>query len=138
MKDKCFVDSNIFIYALSIEDEIKRQAAIDLLQKRTKNYETFISIQIIKEVSNICLRKLNYSVNQVNRIIDLLSKHTVLNVSIDTVKKGLELYDTYSLSFYDSLIISSALESNCKVFFSEDMNHGESIAGLQIINPFQK
>ncbi|MDR0516641.1 MAG: PIN domain-containing protein [Fibromonadaceae bacterium] len=54
-----------------------------------------------------------------------------------TVKKSLALNERYGYSYYDCLIIASALESNCKYLFSEDMQHGQIIENtLKIVNPF--
>lgn len=136
--DKCFIDSNVFIYSLDDSDVHKQKKALKLLKDNLKSYETFISTQVVKEVSNVSLKRLKYTVDDVNRIIDLLNYHKVVDTSVETIKKGLETYRHQQLSFYDSLLIATAIENNCKVFFSEDMNHGQTIEGLQIINPFQE
>jgi predicted nucleic acid-binding protein len=58
---------------------------------------------------------------------------------IDTQIKAIELKDKYNLQYYDALIISTALENNCNIIFSEDMQHNQVIENrLTIINPFIK
>ncbi|MFN4146065.1 MAG: hypothetical protein ACK4GN_09600, partial [Runella sp.] len=53
-----------------------------------------------------------------------------------TLCKALDIHLLYQYSFYDSLILASALECGCEVLYSEDLNHGQTLEGLQIINPF--
>jgi predicted nucleic acid-binding protein len=136
MKDKCFIDSNAFIYLLDATDVKKNKLALELFATRLNMFDTYISTQVIKEVSSVCLRRLKYSIDEVYRVVDLLNEHNVMDTSVETIKSGLEIVRNHSFSFYDSLIIASAIESNCSVLYSEDMNHGETIAGLKIINPF--
>jgi len=50
----------------------------------------------------------------------------------------LYLAATTRYSFYDSLIISAALKAGCSVLYSEDMQHGQKIHNLTIVNPFKK
>jgi predicted nucleic acid-binding protein len=135
-KDKCFIDSNAFIYLLDATDVKKNKLALELFATRLNMFDTYISTQVIKEVSSVCLRRLKYSIDEVYRVVDLLNEHNVMDTSVETIKSGLEIVRNHSFSFYDSLIIASAIESNCSVLYSEDMNHGETIAGLKIINPF--
>ena len=58
--------------------------------------------------------------------------------TIETSKKAIEIKHRYQYSYWDSLIIASALESNCSILYSEDMHHGQVIEGrLTIQNPLK-
>ena len=51
--------------------------------------------------------------------------------------QALEVQERYRLSFYDSMIVAAALEADCRRILSEDLQHGQRIGNLQIVNPFQ-
>ena len=53
-------------------------------------------------------------------------------------EQALALNARYRYSFYDSLIIAAALEAGCQRLLSEDMQHGQQIEQLRIVNPFIK
>ena len=53
-----------------------------------------------------------------------------------TAIQGLQIHRRYRFAYFDSCLIASALEYGCKLFLSEDMNHGQTIAHLRIVNPF--
>lgn len=55
---------------------------------------------------------------------------------IDWMTEAWSLQDRHQLSFWDALLVASALAANCSVFLSEDMNGGQKIEGLTIVNPF--
>jgi predicted nucleic acid-binding protein len=58
-------------------------------------------------------------------------------VTVDTHDRGLDIAERFGFSLYDSMIVSSALESGCTVLYSEDMQHGQKIdAQLVVLNPF--
>jgi predicted nucleic acid-binding protein len=56
--------------------------------------------------------------------------------SIETALQGLIIHHNYQVSFYDAVLISSALFSNCRLFLTEDFTHGQTFDSLRIVNPF--
>ena len=56
--------------------------------------------------------------------------------SADLFKRALRNKTQYMLSFYDSLIVAAAQEAGCTRLYSEDMQHGQVIGKLKIVNPF--
>ena len=133
MKDKIFLDSNIFLYAFSNQDMIKK----DISSKLLLDDNHTISIQVINEVSNIMLKKLKFTNSEIKEFIkDSYNRYSVINISEDIFLKACDIRKNYNISYYDSLIISSAIESNCDFLYSEDMQHNQQIEKLKIINPF--
>ena len=133
--NKIFIDSNVVIYAYSNSEKAKQQIARRII----KESYTVISTQVLQEMCNTLGRKfmLDYS-----SIKDALQEciHSNNEVYINhqfTIFKACDISKRYKLSFYDSLIISSALESKCNILYSEDLQHNQIIDGvLTIINPF--
>ena len=69
--------------------------------------------------------------------LECSSNNRVFVNNPETIKKAIEIANKYGFSFYDSLIINAAIESGCKMLYSEDMQHGQVIEKkLTIINPF--
>ena len=132
MQDKIFLDSNIILYTLT--DEVKKkEIAIDLLIE-----EPTISIQVINEVSNILIKKHNLNISEIKENIKFINEFVIVTlISLNTIYKAYEIKEKYKYSYYDSLIIASAIENNCNVLYSEDMQHNQMINDtLKIINPF--
>jgi len=133
MKDKYFLDSNIFLYAFSTKDLKKQKIASSLV-----NQPAIISTQVINEVSNNMLKKLQLSNNDVEAfIIDCYEQYSVINFTKNMFVKAAKLREKYMFSYYDSLIVSSALLGECDILYSEDMQHNLKVEKtLTIVNPF--
>ena len=133
MKDKIFVDSNIFLYALSDLDLSKQLIAGDLITQ-----EIMISTQVINEVSSNLIKKLKFNNTEVCAFVESCYAHyLVINFNQKTFTLACDLREKYSLSYYDSLIVASALISKATVLYSEDMQHNLDInKKMRIINPF--
>ena len=133
MKDNYFLDSNIFLYAFSTKDLKKQKVASSLV-----NQSAIISIQIINEVSNNMLKKLHIPNREIEEfIIDCYEQYSVINFTKNMFIKAAKLREKYLFSYYDSLIVSSALLGECSILYSEDMQHNLKVeATLTIINPF--
>ncbi len=135
MNDKrIFVDSNIILY-LFTDDERRKKIAATLFSK-----EYIISTQIVNENVNVCLKKLKLSKEiAYAHGRDMLNSLTVINIHPSTIKTAFDLSVKYGYGYWDSLVISAALENDCELLFTEDMHEGQLIEGkLKIKNPFRE
>ena len=132
MQDNIFIDSNVVLYAFS-KNKRKKEIAKNIIRNRGN-----ISIQVLNEVSNTLFKKSKLEPTIVKKSIDLLIKYfQVYEVKIYTIFRALDLKERYKFSYYDSLIIASAIENGCDILYSEDMQHKQVIDDkLTIINPF--
>jgi predicted nucleic acid-binding protein len=133
MNDKFFLDSNICIYAFDMDNK-KKEKALDLIISN----HAFISTQVLMEVANITLKKFKFTQEQIQLSVDNLSAFCSLHlIELSTIKLAFEIRKKYLYSFYDSLIVAAALESNCTILYTEDLRHGQTIDKRLIIeNPF--
>ena len=133
---KVFIDTNVLIYAYS-EDEPNKSK---LANKIIFSNKSIISTQVINELSNILYKKFNLTAPLILKLIDELEENLeIVNFSINTIKLAHNIKEKYKYSYYDSLIIATALENNCLILYSEDMQHNQTIENqLKIINPFKK
>lgn len=136
MPDKVFIDSNIIIYAYSVDEPQKLAIARNLLL----SYDAILSIQTINEFINVTRRKKLLTNKQLSPIIDdLFSLFTIKPIDQKIIQQALLFVEKYQYSYFDSLMISAALEADCSVLYSEDMHHDHLIEKkLKIINPFAK
>ena len=130
-----FLDTNILVYAYSEDDPQKREVARSLISSG----EVMIGTQVLQEFANISHKKLKVKWEEIQATIEELSSKIPLWINSDeTIKKACQIAAKYGYSFYDSLIISAALESQSAVLFSEDMHGGQTIENqLEIVNPFK-
>lgn len=138
MIDRVFVDSNILIYAHDLDAGRRQQCAADCLRELWDTHAGRLSTQVLQE----------FYVNVTQKIKRPLSKSSAREVvrnyapwvhsliTAGTVIRASEIGEVWRLSFWDSMILAAAEQSQAARLLSEDMNHGEVIAGVRIVNPF--
>jgi predicted nucleic acid-binding protein len=139
MKDnRVFVDTNIFIYTILTENQAweKRDKAVALFQSLSDKI-VFINTQVLNEIYSVMLRH-EIEEKDIQEKIEVIIRETRLSIiRLKTVKRCWELRMKYKYSYWDCLIMASALENQCAVLYSEDMQHQHHIEqSLRIINPF--
>lgn len=134
MNGKVFFDSNILIYAYSSDDSFKQ----DCVQKLSDSHGAIIiSTQVIHEFINVMTKKKKLNYSQVTLAIDEMYKNFTVEIIDQTIiKKAIAIATRYSYSYFDSLMISAALMSNCSILYSEDMHNQHVIENMTITNPF--
>ena len=132
-----FLDSNIWLYALITHQATQKTSMAKNLIRDNRS-EIIMSSQVIIEVGVNLLRKGSFSEPQVAKFIkDSYQNFQVVNVTEIILLKASELRAKYSLSYFDSMIVSAALDSKSSVLYSEDMHNGLVVEGQMIItNPF--
>ncbi|MEO2068334.1 MAG: PIN domain-containing protein [Desulfurobacteriaceae bacterium] len=146
MKDRVFVDTNIWIYALTeskVEDnKEKREISLSLLESIVAQEKAiYASVQVINECHWNFIRKFNLSDATAIRIIqeNIIAIFQITTVTLNTYLLSNRIRQPYCLSFWDSLIVASALENQCSILYTEDMQNGQVIEDkLRIVNPFKE
>lgn len=139
MKDKFFIDTNVFVYSFDTSDQTKQQKANELIKKALQDHVGIISSQVVQEFINVSTRKFStpMSIQDSEKYLkQVLSPLCQVFTSIDLYFKALDVMDRWQFSFYDSLIISAALQADCQTLYSEDLQHNQKIQNLTIVNPF--
>lgn len=134
MKDNCFIDTNIFLYAFSDIDLDKQLIAKEIILQSCK-----ISTQVINEASNNFIKKLTFDEYMITSFVEsAYARYEIIDFSKPVFIRASGIRTKYKYSYYDSLIIAAALESQCDILYSEDMHHNQIIEkNLKIINPFR-
>jgi len=137
MKDRVFVDTNIFVYAYSDNDALKHNAAKKLLQRDLADDYVVISTQILNEIYSVLSRSKLSHPQITDFVLEIASQTDVKSLTMNTIESCLKIKEKYNFSWWDSLILTSALEHECSILYSEDLQHGQNIENtLKIVNPF--
>jgi predicted nucleic acid-binding protein len=133
MTGKIFVDTNVWVYLYLHDDEEKYKIAEKYLSENNQNAVFIITWQIINEVSNTLLRY-KYTEPEIRKYIEQLIKVcTIQDFTKEIVLTASSLREKYSFSFWDSIVVGSALFSECDMLVSEDMQNGLSVEEKLII-----
>ena len=135
MATRSFIDTNILIYAEAGDEPIKQQAALTLLKQLFETGTGVLSTQVLKEYCNVALKKLKLAPEHIRAQLDLYELFEVVQVTPPLIRSALDLHQTRRLAFSDALVLASAQTAGCTVLYSEDMNAGEVVGGVQIVNP---
>jgi predicted nucleic acid-binding protein len=131
--EKVFLDTNILVYFYSNTDSKKQREA----SNEISTHQCVISTQVLSELSNVSIKKLLLPISQIQRDIqELLNYCTLSIIDADTIIHALTVQSQYGFSYYDSLIIASAIESACEYLFSEDLSDGQIINGVTVRHIF--
>jgi len=131
---KCFLDSNLLVYFYSTDS---KSAIVESLI-RAKFDEICLSIQVLNELYCVLTRKKLKTKEEAQVIInDLIENYQIYCLDERCIKRGIELNIQYQFSYWDSLILASAIEAGCTKLYSENLQHYQVIQnGLTIVNPF--
>jgi predicted nucleic acid-binding protein len=126
-----FFDTNILVYAQQEGGKADRARALFAGGGK-------LSVQVLNEFAAVSRRKQRREWREIaEAIVDVLALvDSPLALTIDLHAAARALAEDHRLSFYDALIVASAIEAGCDVLYSEDMEHSRTIGGLAIVNPF--
>ena len=133
MNAKGFIDTCVLIYAF-VEDEPRQRKALDVMAGGGT-----ISVQVLNEFANICRKKLRMdwkeTVDALAAVGALCSGPVPLTLKIH--RAGIRIAQHNGLSVYDGMIVAAAVDADCTILYTEDLQHGQMIEGLRVENPFQ-
>ncbi|MFZ4536608.1 PIN domain-containing protein [Propionivibrio sp.] len=136
MATRSFIDTNILIYAEASDVPAKQKAALALLRQLYEDASGVLSTQVLQEYCNVALKKLKLSPQYIRAQQDLYEQFEVIQVTPAIIRAGLDLHQIRSVAFYDAIVLASAQTAGCCVLYSEDMNTGELVGDVRILNPF--
>ena len=136
---RVFFDTSIVVYCFDTLEPRKQTRAKDLLAHALNSKLGVVSYQVVQEFCNVACKAKRLQLPQerilayVNLVLQPMNQ---VGSSPALIESALRLRSEHSFSFYDSLIIASALQAKCQVLYSEDMQHLQRVGNLQIVNPF--
>ncbi|MCC5834621.1 MAG: PIN domain-containing protein [Opitutales bacterium] len=131
-----FVDTNILVYAA--EESVPTCRKTGIARELLLQPNLHLSIQVLNEFTANARHpgKLNLSVEEEEDWLSQWLRLTILPLTIETYLNALRIHLNHGLSHWDSLIVASAMLAKCGVLYTEDLNPGQEIQGVRVINPF--
>jgi predicted nucleic acid-binding protein len=138
MTEIAFVDSNILVYAYDIDAGVKRTHAGNLIRELLEAGSGRVSAQVLQEFYVTSTQKLRNPLHRqkAREIVGSFGPWVREYTTSATVLRAIDLSELAKISFWDALIVAAAEQSNATILYSEDLNHGQVIAGIKIVNPF--
>jgi predicted nucleic acid-binding protein len=139
MSDRYFLDTNVFVYTFDDSSPRKKTRADDLVRDALETGRGLTSFQVVQEFLNVATRKFAVPLTTddsrlfVDRVLDPLCE---VHSSIDLYRDALEVRERWKFSFYDSLVVAAALSARCTTLYSEDLQSGQRVRELTIVDPF--
>lgn len=131
-----FVDTNLLIYALDNADQAKQRQARKWRSELWKSRRGRISYQVLQEFYVKSVRKWAGAEPQVRAEVRDLVTWQPIPVDSALIESAWRIQDRYKLSFWDALIVAAAKTAACDYLLTEDLQAGQSIDGVRVVNPF--
>jgi predicted nucleic acid-binding protein len=131
-----FVDTNVLVYADDRSAGPRRDAARRLIRSCFREGQAHLSTQVLIEFFAVATRKLGMPAAAARRRVEIYAGLEVFRPSVDDLLGAIDLHRLHELSIWDALIVRAALATGCRVLFTEDLQHGRRLDGLEIVNPF--
>lgn len=138
MTDRYFLDTNILVYAYDTKDVRRATRARQLLLDGLTANRAVLSTQVISEFYVTVTRKVaspmtpEQARDEVRRLLCL----ETVEITVPTLLTAMELTQRYQISLWDAQILAAAALAGCSTLYSEDLQDGQAINGVTIVNPF--
>ncbi|MGC2185181.1 MAG: PIN domain-containing protein [Terriglobales bacterium] len=139
MSGRFFLDTNIFVYAFDTRSPAKAKRATQLIRRAVDTGDGLVSYQVVQEFFNVAFRRFQHPMNVAEAeqyLITVFRPLLAVHSSPALYVEAMHIAGKYRLSWYDCLIVAAALQSQCSVLYSEDLQNGQEIENLRIDNPF--
>lgn len=129
-----FIDTNVLVYLFDRDSPAKQAAARELVSAGS----LVLSSQVLSEFYVTVTRKLAQPLDpaQADRAVADLCALPVRSVTANLVRAAIGRSRAAQLSYWDALIVETALDAGATVLLTEDLQHGQVIGTLRVHNPF--
>jgi len=133
-----FLDTNVFIYLFDDAEERKRAVAERIVSDALARGHAVVSHQVVQETLNVMTLELGAGTDDARRFLEaVLDPLWQIGPSADLYGAALDVRGRYGFSFYDALIVASVRAAGCTRLLSENLQHGQRVGGLTIVDPFR-
>jgi predicted nucleic acid-binding protein len=133
---RTFLDTNILLYCDDSAKPAKQAKAQELVIKHRIQRTGVISLQILQEYFVNATRKLGLDPGLARQKVEAYSRFNLVQPTVNDVLAAIDLHRLNGFSYWDALVIRCASQSGCSVLLTEDLQHGQVIDGVRIVNPF--
>jgi predicted nucleic acid-binding protein len=131
-----FVDTNVLVYAEDRHDPRKQGVARDLIRSALRQKSYVVSTQVLAEFFAVAVGKLGLSAEGARRRVEIYAALDVFRRGVEDLLAAIDLHRLFQLSIWGRLVFRVASASGCRVLYSEDLQSGRRVAGVEVVNPF--
>ncbi len=137
---RTFFDTNVLVYLFDEDYPEKKAQAQALLEKETKNGRILMSTQVLQEFYVTVTRKmaLPLSPEKAGEVVSQFMVLPIVEISSSHILKAIRKSISMQYTFWDALIIEAAISGGASILYTEDLQHGQVIDNLKILNPFHR
>jgi predicted nucleic acid-binding protein len=139
MSDRFFLDTNVFVYSFDRTASAKARKATQLIRKAIDTQKGIVSYPVVQEFFNVALRRFSRPMTAVDAeryLSTVFQPLLAVHSSPGLYAEALRLQSRERISWYGSLIVAAAVQAECEVLYSEDLQQGRRFGSLNIANPF--
>lgn len=133
---RAFLGTNVLVYADDADSGTKRARAQALVTSALTTGDGVISTQVLQEYFSVATRKLSIPADAAQKRVEILSALVAVTIDADHVIESIKLHRLYDVSFWDALIVHAARRAGCDRLITEDLQAGQRIEGVEIVDPF--
>jgi len=137
MNDVVFVDTNILICAHDRDAGVRWHRASKALDELWQARTGRVSVQVLQEFFAVATGKLKSALGiaAAREVIRTYSPWVTVPTGVETALRATEISEIAQISFWDGMIVAAAERSGATTLYTEDLDDGQVIAGLRIVNP---
>ena len=140
MTAKCFVDTNVLIYAFDTGEPAKQALAQGLLDRLTDDDELVLSTQVLKEFFSVVTRRIKQplTADAAEQTVRHFARFPIIGTDVSLLLLAIARHRKDSVSIWDALIVEAARRAKAKTLYTEDLQDGRDFDGLAVENPFRE
>lgn len=134
-----FVDTNVLVYARDSAAGTKQARAAEWMGYLWRSGRGRLSIQVLHEYYHTVTRKLQPGLDAASARQEArqLMQWQPVELSPAVLERAWSVQDQHAISFWDALIVAAAQIARCDYLLTEDLQGGQSLGGVMVLNPFQ-
>ena len=137
MANPVFVDTNVFVYREDDRDPARQARANAWLSLLFERRQGRTSFQVMQELYSVLTRKLTrFHAAEARQVVRELAAWRPVTPDLPLFEHSWRLQERYRLSWWDALIVAAARASDCAILLTADLQHGQVLDGVRVVNPF--
>lgn len=133
---RTFLDTNLFLYCDDDAQPEKQSRALEVVIEHRTHGTGVVSIQVLQEYFANAVRKYGTDPVIARKKVEVYARFEVVEPVLADLFAAIDLYRSQMISYWDAMILHCAQRAGCRILLSEDMQHGQTINGVRIVNPF--
>jgi predicted nucleic acid-binding protein len=134
-----FVDTNVLVYARDASESEKQPIAEEWMRSLWRSRRGRLSMQVLQEFYVTVTQKLKPGLPADAARRDILALMAWRPAEVDGAlfQGAWGIQDSHRFSFWDSLVVAAARQSGCTLLLTEDLQDGQELYGIRVLNPFK-